>query len=252
MLQSFRLYLRGMTLERIALVFGFGLSIASTIGSQLYLAPVVDQVQATTRALDDTWARLKIIRGANALFGLLQSFDGLVYLVPANFTENPNGANTVAEITTRAIHARHDAVRNYFAQAASASEVDYDDVMRRYDELVAAETANWSMETYRATNALPADLNMKVAADRWQLEKSVLLQKANFFQSSFIKEHRAWMLSLLDVISSTLLFGLALAAARERPVPPRLSTDTLNKATNLMSLALIEAHRRIDEAKGSR
>lgn len=238
----------GITLERVALVVGFGLSLAGTIGSQFYFTPVADHVQTTGQKLDENWARLKIIRGANALFGLLQSFDALVHLMPADFDANPTGAGAVAEVDQRAIHDRHDAARNYFAQVASAGEVDYGDVTRRYDALVAAETADWNLTTYRATNALPAEIATKVAADRWELEKSSTRLEADFYRSSLDLRRRAWILTLLNAAGSTILFVLALLMARDRQAAPRIGGE-MSRAIELMNLALLETRRRISLAK---
>ena len=235
-----------LTAGRISLVVGFLLSIAGSIASQFYEQPAADRFQATARGLDETWAHLKIIHSAQTLFGLLRSFDGLVYLVPADFSRNPQGANAVTEITNRAVHGRHEAMRNYFAQVAAAGLVDYDQTMRRYDTLISAETADWSLKTYTATNDLPADLSMHVGSERWNLEKSVVPQENGFLLLLAEVSRRAWLVALLGVAGSGVIFVQALASASEAP-PGAASQGSIHKAVVLLQAALDEAHRRLDE-----
>ncbi len=241
-------HLRGLTLERGALVLGFGLSILATVGSQVYYAPVADHIEATVQSLDATWARLKIIRASNALFNLLQSFDGLVYLIHPDFDADYDRANAITEVGTRAIHSRHDAVLNYFAQAAAAGEIDYHETKSRYESLIAAEDADWNLKTYSATNALPADIATRIVADRIELDKSVIQQERELVHAGVERDQRASVLNLLNVAGSSILFVLALISARDRQTPAH-ANDEMSKAIALMSLALAEAKRRIAEAK---
>ena len=82
---------RRLRVERISLIVGFVLSIAGIAASQLYQQPSTDRLQATARNLDETWAQLKIIHDAQALLGLLQSFEGLRLSRPGRFLAQPAG-----------------------------------------------------------------------------------------------------------------------------------------------------------------
>ena len=231
---------------RISLVIGFLLSIAGSVASQFYQQPASDRLQATARSLDETWARLKIVHSAQTLFGLLQSFDGLVYVVPADFSRNPQGASAVTEVTNRAVHGRHEAMRNYFAQVAAAGLVDYDQTMRLYDSLISAETADWSLKTYTATNDLPADLSMHVGSERWTLEKSVVPQENSFLLLLAEVSRRAWLVALLGVAGSGVIFVQALAGASDA-LPTAAPYGSIPKAVALLQAARDEAHRRLGE-----
>ncbi|MEW6633090.1 MAG: hypothetical protein AB1440_19650 [Pseudomonadota bacterium] len=242
-LHSGRIYL---TTGRISLVVGFLLSIAASFAAQFYQQPSADRLQAIAASLDETWARLKIIHSAQGLNGLLQSFDGLVYLVPADFSRNPQGADAVTEVTNRAVHGRHEAMRNYFAQIAAAGLIDYDQTMRRYDSLISAETADWSLKTYRATNDLPAELSLQVGSQRWDLEKSVIPQENSFLLLLREVSRRAWLVAILGLAGSAVIFIQALADARDKPATgaPR---DPMQKAVDLLEAALDEARQRLGE-----
>jgi hypothetical protein len=237
-----------LRVERISLIVGFVLSIAGIAASQLYQQPSTDRLQATARNLDETWAQLKIIHDAQALLGLLQSFEGLVYLVPADFSRNPQGANAVAEVMIRAVHGRHEAMRNYFAQVAAAGLIDYGQTMKRYDALIAAESADWSLKTYSATNGLPADLSLHVGSERWRLEKSVLARESSFLQLLAEGSGRAWLTTLLGAAGSSIIFLLALVEAGDTLVRAG-GEDPMHKAVDLMQAALDETHRRLAEQR---
>lgn len=237
---------RHLTAGRISMVAGFLLSIAGIVASQFYQQPASDRLQATARSLDETWARLKIIHSAQTLFGLLQSFDGLVYLVPADFSRNPQGANAVTEVTNRAVHGRHEAMRNYFTQVAAAGLIDYDQTMKQYDALISAETADWSLKTYTTTNDLPADISLHVGSERWNLEKSVAPQENNFLLLLSEVFRRAWLVALLGVAGSGIIFAQAMADARDTN-PTAASRHPMHRAVDMLQAALDEAHRRLGE-----
>jgi hypothetical protein len=234
--------------DSVSLVIGFGLTIAGVIGSQIYLTPVSDQKLALSRHLDSTWAQLKIIRAAQALLGLSESCGGLVYLVHPDFDRDYSSASAIAEVTNRAIHGRHDATRNYFAQVAAANEGDFADLNRRYDALVAVERTNWTLETYSAANRFPAELSMKVARDRWPLEQSVWRSEKSLRAAIFEQSRRAGVLALINALGAAIIFAAALAAARATTQPAEKSA-TQAAAVSLMEAALAEARRRLGEAR---
>jgi hypothetical protein len=232
--------------ERVALVVGFALTIVGVIGTQIYLAPQSDLKTKLSNDLDETWNRLKIIRGAQALFNLIESSDGMVYLVHPDFGRDYDKANLITELTTRQVHGRHEATRNYFAQVASAGEADFLAANRHYDELVDAETKNWSLESYSRTNKYPADLNMKVGQDRWPIEMSVWSQERALRSAVMETRRRGNILSAINAVGATFLFALALAATRERQAPP-VSSEPIDKAADLIALALSEVRHALDE-----
>jgi hypothetical protein len=239
---------RRLTVEQISLIIGFVLSIGGLAAAQFYQRPSSDRLQATVQHLDETWAHLKIIHSAQALLGLLQSFESLVFLVPADFDRNKEGADAIADVMNRAIHGRHEAMENYFAQVASTGLIDYETTMKRYQALIAAETADWSLKTYTATNSLPSDLSMQVGSERWRLEASVIPQENAFFQLLGEVSLRAWLVTLLGAAGSGIIFVLALMEAGGRSVSAT-AHDPLPRAVDLMQAALEETHRRLAAAQ---
>jgi hypothetical protein len=239
-----------ITVDRIVLVVGFALTIAGVFGTQIYLAPQSDLKTKLSSGLDETWTRLKIIRGAQALFNLIESSDGMVYLVHPDFDHDRDKANLITELTNRQVHGRHDATRNYFAQVASAGEADFLAANRRYDELVDAETKNWSLESYSRTNKYPADLNMKVGQDRWPIEMSVWGQERALRSAIAETQRRGNILCAINAVGAAFLFALALAAIRERRAPPA-AAPPIDKAADLIALALSQARHAIDERRRS-
>jgi hypothetical protein len=120
--------------------------------------------------------------------------------------------------------------------------------MKRYDALIAAESVDWSLKTYSATNGLPADLSLHVGSERWRLEKSVLARETSFLQLLAERSRRAWLAALLGAAGSSIIFLLALVETGDTLVRTS-EEDPMHKAVDLMQAALDETHRRLAEER---
>ncbi len=143
-------------------VLGFILSLIGARGSAFYLEPAQKSEEAAARRIALEAAQAQMLRAANSYDNLAEHLGGLMFTVslPPDASDEQHAA--IGDLMRRALDHRHDGVRTYLAALAVAGAIDYPAESSRYGALVAAEEANFNINTYQAANAFEGDLAMRM------------------------------------------------------------------------------------------
>jgi hypothetical protein len=137
---------------------------------------------------------------------------------------------TLAELFTRALDRGHEAVRAYIAELAVAGAVDYAPTLQRYEGLVAAERANFTLDTYRAANAFEADLAMAMVDAEGAAAMKALTLQTTRREAKAVAARRRLVLTLTTVVGATVILVATLAGSRAPPPSPNAASRTLDAA----------------------
>jgi hypothetical protein len=149
---------------------------------------------------------------------------GLVFGVSLPADVSDDVAATIHDIRTRALACRHDGVRSYLALLGVAGVIDYPATKARYEELVDADRANLTLDTYRAANAFEGDLSLAMGKAQGEAAmKAITLQRDRMTAKAVVAQRRLALLGV-TLMGSTILFLATMAGASkavETPSPKR-------------------------------
>ena len=208
-----RLWSRGAAL----LVLGFAVNLAGLVGGAFWFDPAQRAVDAASRGVALQSARARVIRDATASDELAEHVGSLVFSLPSAAGQPDEVRETMGELFTRALDRRHEAVRAYLAELALVGAIDFDAQSRRYEALVAAEKASFTLETYRAANAFEGELAMAmVKAEGDAAMKAIELQKTRR-EAKIEAARRSLTLTLVALAGSAIVLIATLAGSRVAP-----------------------------------
>jgi hypothetical protein len=119
----------------------------------------------------------------------------------------------------RTLDHRHDGVRAYLAALGVAGAIDYLAESSRYRALVAAEHANFNIDTYRAANAFEGDLATRmVKAQGDAAMRAITLQRDR--EAKRVASDRGSRLLAVTMLGSALVFFATIAGAGPKPPTP--------------------------------
>lgn len=218
-----RLWSRSVALAAL----GFVLNLIGVLGSAIYVDPAQTRAGETAQAITLQSARSRMIRAATSYDNLAEHVGSLLFSVSLPSDASEAQRTATGDLMMRALDRRHDGVRSYLAALAVAGAIDYPAELQRYEALVAAESANFNIDTYRAANAFEADLAMRmVKAEGEAAMKAITLQRDRKEAKRVASERNLELLSVA-MLGSTLAFVAALAGAEPQPRPPASNADRL-------------------------
>jgi len=215
------------------------LTLLGALGTEFYLAPAQRELIDLNAQIDAARSRVRIMKTALLLDEMFVMAGGLVFAVPADFVNNPVGANLIAELERRSFEHRHDGVRSFLAQLAVIGEVDFAAAEKVHEGLIDAEHRDFTLTTYRATNAFEADLATQTTKDAGEASMQALKLRPRRAEARAEAERRAVRLLVIGSIGTTFVFLATMATTRTRTPAPGG-----DEATRVLRLALAEARRR--------
>jgi hypothetical protein len=231
----------GWLLSRSAAVaaLGFVLSLIGALGGAFYLEPARRSEDAVARQIALEAARARMLRAATSYDDLAEHLGGLVF----SFSLPPDASDderaTIGELMRRALDHRHDGVRAYLAALAVAGAIDYPAESARYAALVAAERANFNIETYRAANAFEADLATRMVKAQGDAAIKAITLGRDRREAKRLASERGLKLLALTTLGSALVFFATIAGAGAKPSAPRPAG-----APRLLAIALMRLRAR--------
>ena len=210
-------------------LLGFAANLAGLLGGALWLAPAEKAVDEASRAIALESTRAQLIRAATATAEVSDHLGALVFSVPVGDDPTDAYRRTLAELFTRALDRGHESVRAYVAELAVAGAVDFDSTIRRYERLVAAEQANFNLDTYRAANAFEADLAMAMVDAEGAASMKALKLQGTLREAKAVAARRRLLLTLSAAAGATVIFAAAFSGSDALPT---------NNATRALEAAL--------------
>jgi hypothetical protein len=137
---------------------GFVLSLIGALGSAFYLEPAQKSEDAASQQIALEGAQAQMLRAATAYDDLAGHLGSLLFTVSLAPGVSDDERAAIGDLMRRAMDHRHDGVRAYLAALGVVGAIDYQAESSRYGSLVAAEKANFNIDTYRAANAFEGDL----------------------------------------------------------------------------------------------
>ena len=214
---------KGWVLSRnaAAAVLGFILSLLGALGSAFYLEPAQKSEEAAARQIVLEAAQAQMLRAANSYDNLAEHLGSLLFTVslPPDASDEQHAA--IGDLMRRALDHRHDGVRTYLAALAVAGAIDYPAESSRYGALVAAEKANFNIDTYRAANAFEGDLAMRMVKAQGDAAMKAITLRSDRFEAKRVASGRGLNLLAITMAGSTLVFLATIAGAGPKPAAPR-------------------------------
>ncbi len=248
----------GWSAQKLAILTGFVLTLLSTAGSALYLEPAEQNRARLDAEITAAETKARLLRSALSAVDSFVQFGGLVYAVKVDAEKQPEASEAIGELKLRALTQRRDGIRNYIAQLAFAGEVDFKTTMARYEALVEAESRDFTLENYRATNSFEGDLSMQAVKDQGTAAMEAINKQYARATAQQAYERRSLVILLVTVAGSTLILAATLMATKEElakptTLPPGSANGRDSTAARLIRLAIAQAQGRIAmERAGSR
>jgi hypothetical protein len=203
------------------LALGFLVSLIGALGSAFYLDPAQKSEGAARQQIALEASQARMLRAAAAYDDIAGHLGSLLFTVslPRDVSDDQRAA--IGDLMRRALDHRHGGVLAYLAALAVAGAIDYPAESSRYGSLVAAEKANFNIDTYRAANAFEGELATRmVKAQRDAAMKAITLE-TDRREAKRVASKRGLRLLAVTMLGSTLVFLATIAGAGPKPPTPR-------------------------------
>jgi hypothetical protein len=217
--------LRGVTdrlLSRSAALaaLGFVLSLIGALGSAFYLEPAQRSENDASQQIALQSARARMLRAATSYDDIAGHLGGLLFTVslPSDVSDDQRAA--IGDLMRRAMDHRHDGVRAYLAALGVAGAIDYPAESSRYGALVAAEHANFNIDTYRAANAFEGDLATRMVKAQGDAAMRAITLQRDRREAKRVASDRGSRLLAVTMLGSALVFFATIAGAGPKPPTP--------------------------------
>jgi hypothetical protein len=217
--------LRGVTdrlLSRSAALaaLGFVLSLIGALGSAFYLEPAQRSENDASQQIALQSARARMLRAATSYDDIAGHLGGLLFTVSLPPDVNDDQRAAIGDLMRRAMDHRHDGVRAYLAALGVAGAIDYPAESSRYGALVAAEHANFNIDTYRAANAFEGDLATRMVKAQGDAAMRAITLQRDRREAKRVASDRGSRLLAVTMLGSTLVFFATIAGAGPKPPTP--------------------------------
>jgi hypothetical protein len=225
--------LRGVTdrlLSRSAALatLGFVLSLIGALGSAFYLEPAQRSEDDASQQIVLESARARMLRAATSYDDIAGHLGSLLFTVSLPRDASDDERAAIGDLMRRALDHRHDGVRAYLAALAVAGAVDYPAESSRYGALVAAEHANFNIDTYRAANAFEGDLATRMVKAQGDAAMRAITLQRDRREAKRVAAERGSKLLAVTMLGSALVFFATIAGAGPKPpTPPALGAPRL-------------------------
>jgi hypothetical protein len=216
------------------LALGFLVTLIGALGSAFYLDPAQKSEGAAAQQIALKASQAQMLRAATTYDDIAGHLGSLLFTVslPPDVSDDQRAA--IGDLMRRAMDHRHDGVRAYLAALAVAGAIDYPAESSLYASLVAAERANFNIDTYRAANAFEGDLATRMVKAQGDAAMKAITLQADRREAKRIASERGLRLLAVTMLGSTLVFFATIAGAGPKPPTPR----TIG-APRLLAIALM-------------
>jgi hypothetical protein len=218
---------------------GFALSVIGALGGALYLAPAQTMADSAARQIASERLRSRMLLAATSYDDLAGQMGSLLFSfsLPRDVSDEQRAA--IGNLMLRGLDHRHDGVRAYLAALAVAGAIDFPTESPRYETLVAAERANFNIDTYRAANAFEGDLATRMVKAQGDAAMKAITLEPDRRAAKRVVSDRVFTLIAVTMLGSTLVFFATLAGAGPKsPAPVSVG------APRLLTLALMRLRTR--------
>jgi hypothetical protein len=225
--------LRGVTdrlLSRSAALatLGFVFSLIGALGSAFHLEPAQRSEDDASQQIVLESARARMLRAATSYDDIAGHLGSLLFTVSLPRDASDDARAAIGDLMRRALDHRHDGVRAYLATLAVAGAVDYPAESSRYGALVAAEHANFNIDTYRAANAFEGDLATRMVKAQGDAAMRAITLQRDRREAKRVASERGSKLLAVTMLGSALVFFATIAGAGPKPpTPPALGAPRL-------------------------
>jgi hypothetical protein len=200
---------------------GFVLSLVGALGSAFYLEPAQKSEDAAAQEIVLESARARMLRAATSYDNIAGHLGGLLFSVSLPRDASNDERAAIGDLMRRALDHRHDGVRAYLAALAVAGAIDYPAESSRYAALVAAEHANFNIDTYRAANAFEGDLATRMIKAQGDAAMKAITLDRDRREAKRVGSERGFKLLGITMLGSTLVFLATIAGAGPKPPTPQ-------------------------------
>jgi GGDEF domain-containing protein len=211
---------------------GFLLSLIGALGSAFYLEPAQSTEDAASQEIVLKSTQARMLRAATAYDDIAGHLGGLLFSVSLPRDASDDMRAAIGDLMRRALDHRHDGVRSYLAALAVAGAIDYPAESPRYEALVAAEHANFNIDTYRAANAFEADLAMRMVKAQGDAAMKAITLESDRREAKRVAAERGFKLLAVTMLGSVLVFVATISGSGPKPAAPRA-----NGASRLLIIA---------------
>jgi hypothetical protein len=162
-----------------------------------------------------------MLRAATSYDDIAGHLGGLLFTVSLPPDVNDDQRAAIGDLMRRAMDYRHDGVRAYLAALAVAGAIDYPAESSRYAALVAAEHANFNIDTYRAANAFEGDLATRMIKAQGDAAMKAITLDRDRREAKRVGSERGFKLLGITMLGSTLVFLATIAGAGPKPPTPQ-------------------------------
>jgi hypothetical protein len=213
----------GWLLSRNAAIaaLGFVLSLIGALGSAFYLEPAQKSEDAASQQIALEGAQAQMLRAATAYDDLAGHLGSLLFTVslPPGVSDDKRAA--IGDLMRRAMDHRHDGVRAYLAALGVAGAIDYPAESSRYGSLVAAEKANFNIDTYRAANAFEGDLATRMVKAQGDAAMKAITLQTDRREAKRVASERGFKLLAVTMLGSVFVFFATISGTGPKPQTPR-------------------------------
>jgi hypothetical protein len=217
---------------------GFVLSLVGALGSAIYLEPAQKSEDAVAQQIALESARARMLRAATSYDDVAEHLGGLLFSfsLPRDASDDERAA--IGDLMLRGLDHRHDGVRSYLAALAVAGAIDYPAESSRYGALVAAERANFNIDTYRAANAFEGDLATRMVKAQGAAAMKAITLERDRREAKRVASERVLKLLAVMMLGSALVFLATMAGVGPKSLTPRPVG-----APRLLTIALMRLQR---------
>ena len=214
---------KGLLLSRgtAVLALGFLVSLVGALGSAFYLDPAQKSEGAAAQQIALEASQAQMLRAATAYDDIAGHLGGLLFSVSLPRDASDDMRAAIGDLMRRALDHRHDGVRSYLAALAVAGAIDYPAESPRYEALVAAEHANFNIDTYRAANAFEADLATRMVKAQGDAAMKAITLESDRREAKRVASERGFKLLAITMLGSVLVFVATISGTGPKPAAPR-------------------------------
>src|SRR5262245_31973957 len=115
------------TAQRLAILMGFALTLIGTLGSELYVSPVLSQSSLLDQTAKQAAADIETLKSAQAQYLMFQQQGALIFALNAGgvASTNENQRTVTANLYALSLLDRSNAMRTMLGQLAMAGLTDF-------------------------------------------------------------------------------------------------------------------------------
>jgi hypothetical protein len=196
------------------------LSLIGALGSAFYLEPAQRSKNEASQEIALASAGARMLRAATSYDDIAGHLGSLLFTVSLPPDAGDDERAGIDDLMRRTLDHRHDGVRAYLAALGVAGAIDYPAESSRYRALVAAEHANFNIDTYRAANAFEGDLATRMVKAQGDAAMRAITLQRDRREAKRIASERGSKLLAVMMLGSALVFFATIAGAGPKPPTP--------------------------------